>query len=79
MAKAKMSDKLVEVVVKKKQRMITLQITEDEASALAAIFDLVGGHPDTTERGLTDSISSALSEIGVKPSQHAFGSITFGN
>lgn len=41
----------------------SLPLTEDEVRLLKAIFRRVGGHPDTSPRGLTDKLYARLSEL----------------
>ena len=45
---------------------LTLTITEDQASVLAAILAQVSGPPSSTRRGLVDPIYEALQRNGIK-------------
>lgn len=44
---------------------LTLELTKEEAQALADITDFIGGHKDTTRRGHYDNIAAALKAVGV--------------
>lgn len=59
MAEAK---RIEEVVVK----VITLELTMEEAQALAAVLSKVGGSVSHTRRGKTNDIECALLAAGVK-------------
>lgn len=63
---------------------IVLLLTQDEAQTLAEILSLVGGDPDTTQRGLADNVREALESVGFhfspynSPQKRAMnGKITF--
>jgi hypothetical protein len=45
---------------------ITLELSVEEAEAIAAVLYRVGGDPNTSRRGLTDRVSNALHGAGVK-------------
>lgn len=45
---------------------ITLELTEDEAKAVYAVAQLIGGHPSQTARGQIDSVAKALREAGIR-------------
>lgn len=47
---------------------ITLTITEEEASALAAVLMHVAGSPTESRRGLTHKVLRALEAVGVDSS-----------
>jgi hypothetical protein len=51
-----------------KPSSIVVEMTGDEASALAALFWRVGGSPDKSGRGLIDNVAGALYDAGFKPS-----------
>jgi len=44
---------------------VTLELSLEEATALADIMQSIGGHPLRTRRGLTDNVAQALREAGV--------------
>lgn len=45
---------------------VTLTLTMAEAQVLSDVTRRIGGHPDTTRRGLTDAIGEALRKAGVQ-------------
>ena len=45
--------------------LVVLKISEEEAHALSKVLRNVGGHPDRTRRGLTNSIMRALEIVGI--------------
>lgn len=51
-----------EVVIKEDR--VTLVLTHEEASVLSSIFAKVGGHPESTYRGVAQGIESALRSVG---------------
>jgi hypothetical protein len=51
-----------------KPSSIVVELTGDEASALAALFWRVGGDPKQSGRGYIDSVAGALYDAGFKPS-----------
>ena len=46
---------------------VALTMDADEATAILDVLMHVGGPPATTRRGLTDNVSQALRQAGVKP------------
>lgn len=47
------------------ERIITLELTEAEATAVATVFDYVGGSPKY-RRGLIDQVRKALNRVGIE-------------
>jgi hypothetical protein len=45
---------------------VVLTLTPDEAKVLLSVTKCIGGHPQTTKRGVTDRIFKALNDIGIK-------------
>lgn len=62
----KITHKVVQEVVTEHPNYVELNLKPEEAAALFSVLSNVGGHPDTTPRGLTDSIYEALQSAGVK-------------
>ena len=48
------------------QPYVRLTMSMDEAKALRAVLNRIGGNPEKSRRGLTEAISRALAEAGVK-------------
>ena len=44
---------------------VMLELSDEEAVAISAVLRLVGGHPDTTRRGLVDSIERSLRTLDI--------------
>lgn len=55
-----------EIVIRRPREVIQLQLTDEQAEALRTVLRFVGGCPETTRRGHTDAISSALDALGVR-------------
>lgn len=53
------------VMIKREDYEVQLTLNREEAEALRAILNRVGGHPSTTRRGLIDGISNTLYMAGV--------------
>jgi phage gp16-like protein len=58
MANAKFENRTV--VTKVKVKVVSLELTIEEAETLRDILARVGGHPETTRRGLTDETLNSL-------------------
>lgn len=62
MAKVRMTKETVEKVVKVEEKVYTLSLSQEELDAVGAVLARVGGSPDTTRRGLTQSVFDAIFE-----------------
>lgn len=49
-----------------KEEMVRLVLSVEEAEALRAVLMRIGGDGETTRRGLTSAVNTALHEAGVK-------------
>ena len=60
---------------------VDLSLTRSEAQVLQDILQYIGGDPKTSRRGLADSVSKALTEIGVVASDlpDMVGGVRFAN
>jgi len=65
MAQARKATKVVEQVVTTEEEVVVLELTLAEAAALKCVSQKIGGCPDTSIRKYTDSIDSALYDIGI--------------
>ena len=60
------------------KRTITLELSDDEATALSVVLRNVGGSPNKTRRGFIESIEQALQTLGIcDRSNDIKGSIDF--
>ncbi len=57
-------NKTMATATEETKKMVILNLTAEEASALIAVLSFVGGNPKTTRRKETDSIYYALHNIG---------------
>lgn len=53
------------IKVRQEDYELELTLNRREAEALRALLNRVGGHPDTTRRGLVSGVASALQGAGV--------------
>ena len=66
MAKASSKFNIVKKLVEVKElQSIFLELTPHEASILRVVCSKIGGHPNTTFRGIIDSIGNALDNEGI--------------
>jgi len=56
---------------------ITLILTKEEGDALSTLFGGVGGHPETTRRGLISRVSNALFDVGCRAGSDCSGVLYF--
>ena len=57
---ATVTSQRVEIVATRVEEVVTLQMTRAEAETLVAILENVGGNPEKTRRGDSDTIRAAL-------------------
>ena len=61
---ASVTTKAEKIVAERIIEVVTVQMDMNTALALASVLRNVGGHPETTNRGLIDGINAALVEAG---------------
>jgi len=60
MAKAIIHTEKIPVTSYREEHTVNLSLSLEEAIMLLSVTQAIGGHPDTTSRGLTDGIGGAL-------------------
>jgi hypothetical protein len=63
---------------KASEKLLQLELTRDEADMLRSVLNQVGGGPNSTRRGLSDSVWSKLGKLKARStSSDISGSIWF--